>query len=65
MKCEDCKYWERFEFYEDEYFNFIGVCRRYPPMIPAKVECDEDKNVCFPETYEDSWCGEFKRRAKK
>jgi len=53
MTCSKCKYY----FHEEESY---GECRRYPPII---IHYDMDPKLTthgwFPETYGDSWCGEF------
>lgn len=60
--CHTCKYW--IESSDDE---FLGYCRRYPPVLlandniykPRKNMLVAMENFSFPITDSDDWCGEF------
>jgi hypothetical protein len=55
MKCETCKYWQRF-INSDRLL--LGWCHRYPP-----TEFDEDMEACYPTTVPfDGWCGEYQEK---
>jgi hypothetical protein len=66
--CRVCQFWQ-----ENDDESGTGQCRRYPPTVfdveRVKVptghgyEREEWRSVeIFPDTEEDEWCGEFKKR---
>ena len=59
-RCGTCVFW-RFGCSTDDFDqklhpdNYIGDCRRYPPMLPGGTEESE-----FPLVEAGEWCGEYK-----
>jgi len=59
MECKDCKFWESHDLADTEDGRSVGWCLRYPPQVG-----DNDRHACsataaWPNTIENSWCGEF------
>lgn len=67
-KCKSCDYWHK-----DEPQFIYGMCHRYPPqpdmavsMKPGRygeggeVSIMRRAEPSFPNTHEDSWCGEYR-----
>jgi hypothetical protein len=49
--CRSCKFWA-------EEMDWMGRCRRYPPMI---LSDRSGVRVEFPKTEAVAWCGEFQK----
>lgn len=67
MRCDKCKFWEK------NYLENQGICRRYPPHFDPNTEPEQGEygyrldryrnfasSFIFPVTTGDDWCGEFK-----
>ncbi len=52
LNCIDCK------FYCSK-FNFIGECRRHPPIL---IVHEEQLKSEWPEVHPEEWCGEFEEQ---
>lgn len=72
MKCEDCKYWER---YSDEEQTIMGHCRKHLfiraflisdsyKKIQANAE-DVGMEAVWPTTTNCEWCSEFQPKEGK
>jgi hypothetical protein len=68
-RCDGCKFWTRFKNDEEK-----GRCKRFPPSIVPIVaqviwdetgdwaRVDESTGVfAWPATFDDDWCGEWRR----
>ncbi len=55
--CKNCKWWDE----EADYHSDMGHCRRFPPLLCEQNATNWSK-ASFPETKENDWCGEFRKK---
>lgn len=57
QKCAHCR------FFIGDGDNIIGECRRNPPRIERRPDCDQLRNArVWPAVSTRDWCGKFKER---
>ncbi len=54
--CKNCRWWVKVA----EYTN-TGHCHRLPPLLGEEDATNWSK-AAFPETKENDWCGEFRKK---
>ena len=63
-KCENCRFWKVFSN-----FQYVGNCKRYPPVFVAPTHLEIQAGECIamaeeawtqPVVEDDGWCGEWK-----
>ena len=61
MRCKNCKYWEK-----ETKDRGRASCLRYPPIIEhfTNTRGNISSWSVFPDSFKDSWCGEFTRIVK-
>jgi hypothetical protein len=68
--CKDCLFWDWFYTNDKQPHESYGLCRRYAPrpMTQSKPPCDGERNVEWPNTLDNEFCGEYRpsiRQAEK
>ena len=59
MKCEDCKFWDKHNFREE---NDLGLCKINPPQPKAGKPFNDG---FWPSIKASEWCGEFQQKEKQ
>ncbi len=59
MNCKDCVFWAKTCYFRD------GECRHRAPLVrtsedPNYGSVNHHRNLIWPHTDEDDWCGDFK-----
>lgn len=59
-RCDHCRFWQHRLF--DEEFRY-GYCHRFPPLAVQPTSGDNcPSDWDWPMTWDDGWCGEFKKK---